>query len=64
MRVDRTIIVLHPGNYELVSLRHRGSQTLYVSDLLGPLTCTNPGYEKIQVGIYIAAIQDTVDRQK
>jgi hypothetical protein len=64
VRVDGTIIVLHSGNYELVCLRHRGSQTLYVSDLIEPPTCTNPGYGKLQVGIYVAVIQDTIDRHK
>ena len=45
-------------------VRHRLSQTLYVSDVIEPPTCKNPGYGKLQVGIYIAAIQDTIDRKK
>ncbi|KIM75061.1 hypothetical protein PILCRDRAFT_13876 [Piloderma croceum F 1598] len=64
VRVDGTIIILHSGNYELVCLRHRSSQTLYVSDIIEPPTCANPGYGKLHVGIYVAAIQDTIDRQK
>jgi hypothetical protein len=36
---------------------------LYVADLIEP-TCKNPGYEKIQAGIYMAAIQDTIGHQK
>jgi hypothetical protein len=36
----------------------------YASDLIEPPACTNPGYGKLQVGIYIAAIQDTIDSQK
>ncbi|KAM6495989.1 hypothetical protein JOM56_008695 [Amanita muscaria] len=64
VRVDGTVIILHSGNYELVCLRHRNSQTLYVSDLIEPPTCANPGYGKLQVGIYIAAIQDAMDRHK
>ena len=62
VRVDGTVIVLHSGNHELVCLRHRQSQTLYVSDLIVPSTCSDPGYGKLHVGIYIAAIQDMMDR--
>jgi hypothetical protein len=45
-------------------LRHRGNQTLYVSDLIEPSACTNPGYGKLQVGVYVAGIQDAIDRKK
>jgi len=64
VKVDGTIIVLHSGNHELICLRHRGSQTLYVSDLIEPSDCTNPGYGKLHVGIYVAGIQDAIDRKK
>jgi uncharacterized membrane protein YgcG len=64
VRVDGTVIILHSGNHELVCLRHRDSQTLYVSDVIEPPTCANPGYGKLHVGIYLAAIQDTMDRHK
>ncbi len=58
VRVDGTIIVLNSGNQELVCVRHRRSQTLYVSDTIEPSECSNPGYGKLHVGIYVAAIQD------
>ena len=64
VRVDGTIIVLHSGNHELICVRHRDTQTLYVSDLIEPPTCKDPGYGKLQVGIYVAAIQDMMDRTK
>lgn len=64
VRVDGTIIILHSGNHELICVRHRKTQTLYVSDLIEPPTCRDPGYGKIQVGIYEAAIQDMMDRTK
>ncbi|KAK2467449.1 hypothetical protein APHAL10511_000304 [Amanita phalloides] len=60
---DGTVIVLHSGNHELVCIRHRATQTLYVSDLIEPPVCANPGYGKVHIGIYIAAIQETIDRQ-
>jgi hypothetical protein len=63
VRVDGTFIIIHSGNYELVCLRRRDSQTLYVSDVIEPPTCKNPGYGKLQVGIYVAALQDAIARQ-
>jgi hypothetical protein len=42
-------------------MRHRGSQTLYCSPLLE--RCNTPlGYGIIQVGLYLAAIDDAVGR--
>ena len=45
-------------------LRRRDSQTLYVSDLIEPSTCKNPGYGKLQVGVYVAAVRDAMIRRK
>jgi len=56
-----TILVLHSGNYEIIGVRHRESQTLYLSHLIEPDKC-EPAYGKIHVGVYIAAIQDALDR--
>jgi hypothetical protein len=43
---------------------HRASQTLYVLDVIELPMCVNPGYGKLHVDIYIAAIQDMMDRQQ
>ncbi|KAF8504380.1 hypothetical protein F5888DRAFT_739048 [Russula emetica] len=59
-----TIMVLHSGNHEIIGIRHRKTQTLYVSHVIEPHCCSNPAYGKIQVGIYIAAIQETMDRAR
>jgi hypothetical protein len=45
-------------------VRHRLTNTLYVSNLIEPPTCKDPGYGKLHVGIYIAGIQDAIDREK
>ena len=45
-------------------VRYRETQTLYVSDIIQPSKCTNPGYGKLHVGIYVAAIQETMDRKR
>jgi hypothetical protein len=34
VRQNTTILVLHSGNYEYVCVRHRETQTLYISDIL------------------------------
>lgn len=45
-------------------IRHRESQTLYVSDIIHPPTCKAPAYGKLHIGIYIAAIQDAIQRME
>jgi hypothetical protein len=56
--------VLHSGNNEVIGIRQRGSQTLFVSDVIKPHQCVNPGYGKIHVGIVIAAVRDAMDRME
>ena len=57
-------MVLHSGNHEIIGIRHRETQTLYISEIIEPHSCSNPAYGKIQVGLYIAAIQETIDRAR
>ncbi|KAI0281843.1 hypothetical protein BGY98DRAFT_178108 [Russula aff. rugulosa BPL654] len=64
VRNNCTIMVMHSGNHEIIGIRHRETQTLYISHVIEPHSCSNPAYGKIQVGIYIAAIQETIDRAK
>ena len=54
----------HSGNHELVCVRHRASKTIYVSEVIEPHACVDPAYGELQVGIYIAAIQDAIDRKQ
>jgi hypothetical protein len=56
------LIIFNSGNFEYVGVRHRESQTLYVSDLIDVARCANPGYGKLHIGIYITAIEDALDR--
>ena len=57
------MMILHSGNHEIIGIRHRETQTLYISHLMEPHSCSSPAYGKIQVGIYIAAILETIDRE-
>ena len=45
-------------------IRHRATQTLYVSDILHVPRLENPGYGKLQIGIYIAALEDALGRHR
>jgi hypothetical protein len=56
-------MVLHSGNHEVIGVRHRESQTLFVSDVIEPHICVNPGYGKLHVGVCIASIEDVCDRK-
>jgi hypothetical protein len=56
------VLILHAGNYEYVCLRHRETQTLYVSDILHVPCLKDPGYGKVQIGIYITALEDALER--
>lgn len=63
-KADTSLIVLHSGNHELICVRHRESQTLYVSNLIQPYNCINPGYGKLHIGVCIASIEDMFDRKE
>jgi len=62
VHAQSTIVVIHSGNYEYVCVRHRATQTLYISDILHVPYLREPGYGKVQVGIYIAAVDDAFGR--
>ena len=55
---------MHSGNHEIIGIRHRKTQTLYISHLIEPHSCSNPAYGKLQIGIYIAAVRETMERAK
>ncbi|KDQ19051.1 hypothetical protein BOTBODRAFT_171013 [Botryobasidium botryosum FD-172 SS1] len=59
---DATVVVFHSGNYEVVGLRHRGSQTLFISNIIEPPT--QKEYGKLETGLYIMAIEDAFSRAK
>ncbi|KAK0452001.1 uncharacterized protein EV420DRAFT_702406 [Desarmillaria tabescens] len=59
---DSTVIIFDCGNYLRVGIRHRKTQTLYLSDLVDVCSHTDPAYGKLLVGIYLAIIRDAMDR--
>ncbi|TFK66383.1 hypothetical protein BDN72DRAFT_859959 [Pluteus cervinus] len=58
---DTTIIVLSCGNYERIGIRHRGSRTLYLSDIID---ATRPGYGKLHLGVLMSAVDDALNRYR
>ena len=62
MKSDTTLIIFHCGNYERIGFRHRGSQTLFLSDLIDVSGGSDPAYGKLQVGVYMVILRDVLDR--
>lgn len=58
-------MVVNAGKYEFIGIRHRESQSLYITDVFKP---NKPGggvgYGEIHVGIYISALLETIEREK
>ncbi|KAF4622918.1 hypothetical protein D9613_001543 [Agrocybe pediades] len=61
---DSTFIIFNCGLYERIGIRHRESQTLYISPLIEPINSRNPSYGKLHVGLHVAIIQDLLQRSE
>ncbi|KAG6828725.1 hypothetical protein H0H87_001069 [Tephrocybe sp. NHM501043] len=61
---DSSFIVFHCGKFERIAFRHRGSQTLFISDLIDVAQCKDPAYAHIQIGLFISIIDDIRDRTR
>ncbi|KAJ3515651.1 hypothetical protein NLJ89_g1621 [Agrocybe chaxingu] len=60
---DATYIVFHCGCYERIGVRHRASQTLYLSDLIYPVYGWDPAYGTLQLGLHLSIVQDVLERE-
>ncbi|KAJ7654623.1 hypothetical protein DFH06DRAFT_1474522 [Mycena polygramma] len=58
---DSTFIVFTNGVFERIGIRHRESQTLFLSDLISVSRC-DPPYGRVHIGLYITAYRDAVNR--
>ncbi|KIM42842.1 hypothetical protein M413DRAFT_26824 [Hebeloma cylindrosporum] len=56
--------MLHCGRYERIGIRHRASQTLYLSGLIDTINNRNPRYRKLQVALCSSIIQDLLERHE
>jgi len=59
---DATFIIFNCGQYERIGIRHRASQTLYLSGLIEPIYFKSPNYGHIHVGLFMAIINDVYER--
>ncbi|KAJ7664002.1 hypothetical protein DFH06DRAFT_1471111 [Mycena polygramma] len=58
---DSTFIIFTNGIRERIGIRHRGTQTLFLSDVMYVPAC-DPPYGRVHIGLYISAYRDAVDR--
>lgn len=62
---DATFLVLSSGNYEIICMRHRASQTLYFSPLLSATSEDDPiPHNGIVTSLMMVAYRDAVDRAR
>ncbi|KAJ7065525.1 hypothetical protein C8F01DRAFT_748504 [Mycena amicta] len=61
---DSSMIIFNCGNYERICVRHRATQTLYVSDLFDVTSCKDPGYIKLHAGVFLSQTLDAIVRMK
>ncbi|KIM42885.1 hypothetical protein M413DRAFT_125221 [Hebeloma cylindrosporum] len=59
---DATFIILNCGRYERIGIRHRASQTLYLSGLIDTVNIQDPRYRKLHVALNMAIVQDVLQR--
>ncbi|KAJ6605984.1 hypothetical protein B0H10DRAFT_2075472 [Mycena sp. CBHHK59/15] len=58
---DSSFIIYTNGNSERIGIRHRETQTLFLSGLIDIPKC-NPAYARVHTGLCIAAFRDAVGR--
>ncbi|KIM42909.1 hypothetical protein M413DRAFT_26874 [Hebeloma cylindrosporum] len=61
---DGTFIILTCGRYERIGIRHRASQTLYLSGLIDPINTQDPRYRKLHVALNMAIVRDVLERHE
>ncbi|KAG6810604.1 hypothetical protein H0H92_011156 [Tricholoma furcatifolium] len=62
---DTTFIVFRCGlnhAHERIGFRHRGSQTLYISDLIEVTHDCRMEYARLQTGLYLSIVHDALER--
>ncbi|KAH8822396.1 hypothetical protein DL96DRAFT_1620889 [Flagelloscypha sp. PMI_526] len=59
VRADATFLILYCGTHQRLGIRHRESQTLFLSE---PVNIPSEGFTKLQIGWHMAALLDAKDR--
>ncbi|KAF9455551.1 hypothetical protein BDZ94DRAFT_662327 [Collybia nuda] len=56
---DVTFVVINSGNFEIIGIRNRKQQTLFLSDVIKVDDCD---YGRLHTGLYIAILRDALNR--
>ncbi|CAA7265525.1 unnamed protein product [Cyclocybe aegerita] len=59
---DSTLLTFNNGGSEYIGIRHRESQTLYLSKIIDTVNIKDPHYRKLHLGLHLAIIQEAFDR--
>lgn len=59
-----TFVVFSSGNTQIIGIRDRHSQTLFLSPPIDVSTVDDPPFTKLQVGLFIAAYNDALNRAR
>ncbi|KAF8918542.1 hypothetical protein CPB85DRAFT_1249375 [Mucidula mucida] len=62
VKLDTTILTFDCGNFLRFGIRHRQSQTLFLSDLIDIRSCKEPAYGGLLLALDVAAAFDAVNR--
>ncbi|KAF8900550.1 hypothetical protein CPB85DRAFT_1565231 [Mucidula mucida] len=62
VKVDASFLVFDCGNFFRFGIRHRQSQTLFLSNLIDVCTSTDPSYGTILTALTVAAVYDATMR--
>jgi len=62
VRDDTAITVFYCGKFERIGIRHRQTQTLYLSELIDIAHDKEPAHGKLHIGLCLSAFKDAVDR--
>ncbi|KAF9040218.1 hypothetical protein BDZ89DRAFT_1156737 [Hymenopellis radicata] len=62
VRIDATAVIFDCGNFLRIGIRHRKSQTLFLSGLIDIRTCKDPSYGSLWTALHIAIASDAVKR--
>ena len=62
-RRDSTFIIFQCGNHERIGIRHRASNTLYLSDMIDVPNMSDPcSYTELHINLYISILDDAMQR--
>lgn len=62
MRADVSVIIFDCGNFMRVGIRHRATQTLFLSEVVDSCHCDAPNFGHMIAGLHIAIVDDALQR--